>query len=147
MNMRVTGPGSPPPAAVRRSDKGRSAGAVFASHMPATESVETAAGFEATSGLGGLDALLAVQGVDPDASGNGRRRANQRLKDRGEDLLDRLDEIRVGLLTGSIPKARLAELARMMRAERETGVDPHLAALLDEIELRAEVELAKLMRR
>jgi hypothetical protein len=34
----------------------------------------------------------------------------------------------------------------MVRNKREAGADPELAAILDEIELRAEVELAKLSR-
>lgn len=147
MTIRITGPGSPPARVARRSDKPRSAGAVFASHITSDETVENAGGLEGGHGLGSLSALLAVQGVDPDAGGSGKRRAQQRMKQRAEDLLDRLDEIRLGLLDGTIPKTRLAELARMMRVERDAGVDPHLAALLDEIELRAEVELAKLSRR
>jgi len=35
----------------------------------------------------------------------------------------------------------------MMREKRERGADPVISRLLDEIELRAEVELAKLSRR
>ena len=37
-------------------------------------------------------------------------------------------------------------LVRMVRSKREEGIDPRLSAILDEIELRAEVELAKLRR-
>ena len=55
--------------------------------------------------------------------------------------------MRKGLLLGSIPKDRLAELARMVREKRERGADPVVSRLLDEIELRAEVELAKLSRK
>ena len=39
------------------------------------------------------------------------------------------------------------DLARTMREKRERGADPIISRLLDEIELRAEVELAKLGRR
>ena len=45
-----------------------------------------------------------------------------------------------------MPKARLIELARMLREKREEGLDPELDEILNEIELRAEVELAKLSR-
>lgn len=145
--MRITGPGAPATPPTRRTDKARTGGSSFSGHIPAEEEpVETAGGLDTAGPMSGLDALLLVQSIDPDAGG-GRRRANQRLKMRGEELLDRLDEIRVGLLTGTIPKARLAELARLMRSHREAGADPQLSALLDEIELRAEVELAKLTRR
>ena len=51
-----------------------------------------------------------------------------------------------GLLMGTLPKEKLTELADMVRTRRESCQDPRLAALLDEIELRAEVEIAKLSR-
>lgn len=99
--------------------------------------------------VGGLDALLAAQMVDAvdatDSDGD-RRRRQQSMIQRGEDILDRLDELRVGLLLGHVPKDRLAGLARLVREQREDAQDPQLAALLDEIELRAQVELAKLER-
>ena len=69
---------------------------------------------------------------------------------RGAELLDGLDgleELRRGLLLGSIPKDRLGDLARLVREKRERGADPVVSRLLDEIELRAEVEIAKLSRR
>ena len=84
------------------------------------------------------DALLALQEV-PDAG----QRPSAGLK-RAGDLLDRLDEIRVGLLDGAIPRERLGQLVKTVRARREAVEDPRLATLLDEIELRARVELAKL---
>ncbi len=59
-------------------------------------------------------------------------------------MLDELEQIRLGLLLGQIPRARLEQLAQMVRARREQLDDPKLIAILDEIELRAAVELAKL---
>ena len=59
-------------------------------------------------------------------------------------MLDHLDEIRMGLLLGTIPMARLEQLAQLVRAKREQIDDPKLLAILDDIELRAAVELAKL---
>ena len=85
-----------------------------------------------------LDALLSLQEV-PDATSG--RSAGLR---RGTDLLDRLDEIRMGLLVGSIPSDRLGNLLRMVRGRRDAAMDSKLSAILDDIELRAMVELAKL---
>ena len=59
-------------------------------------------------------------------------------------MLDELEQIRLGLLLGAIPRARLEQLAQMVRARREQLDDAKLIAILDEIELRAAVELAKL---
>lgn len=87
--------------------------------------------------MGGVDALLALQEVDD----SGERR--QRSRKRGDDLLDRLDEIRHGLLIGGVPRAALQNLSELVRARRQEIADPQLQEVLDEIELRAAVELAK----
>ena len=60
------------------------------------------------------------------------------------DILDRLDEIRHGLLSGSLSLAQVTGLANLVRSRRATIADPRLRDVLDEIELRAEVEIAKL---
>jgi len=52
----------------------------------------------------------------------------------------------LGLLMGTIPMAKLEQLAQLMRAKREQFDDPKLQEILDDIELRAAVELAKLSR-
>lgn len=88
--------------------------------------------------LNGVDALLVLQEL-PDAL-TGRRRALQR----GHTLLDRLEEIRIALLSGVLPRERIEDLARMARTVRESVDDPVLAQVLDEIDLRVAVELAKL---
>ncbi len=83
-----------------------------------------------------VDGLLAVQEVEADASG---RSAGLQL---AENLLDALDEVRHGLLLGMIPRDRLGRLLDFAR-ERAPMADPQLAEILQEIELRAAVELAK----
>jgi hypothetical protein len=65
---------------------------------------------------------------------------------RGSTLLDRLDELRLGLLAGVLPRERLDELARIARTARDSVDDPGLSLILDDIDLRVAVELAKLDR-
>ena len=98
------------------------------------------------SSVAGIGGILAAQSVDPDSQAADYQERKRRAR-RGEDILERLDEIRKGLLVGSVPKDRLGALARLVREKREKGADPLISQLLDEIELRAEVELAKLSRR
>ena len=62
----------------------------------------------------------------------------------GESVLQRLEQIRMGLLAGRIPTQLLNELVRNLRRPRPGFTDPRLGEILDEIELRASVELAKL---
>jgi len=85
-----------------------------------------------------LDALLSIQEL-PDALA-GRRRAVQR----GESLLDKLEDLRLSLLAGVIPRQRLEELALLAQSARQTVDDPRLGEVLAEIDLRVAVELAKL---
>jgi hypothetical protein len=63
---------------------------------------------------------------------------------RAEELLDQLNEIRRGLLAGVLPAGQLQGLLTSVRDRKLTTDDPRLNGLLEEIELRAAVELAKL---
>jgi hypothetical protein len=87
----------------------------------------------------GIDAILALQGVE-DAT-TGRKRAVRR----GGALLDMLDDIKADLLIGRISLDRLDHLSGLLNDARERSV-PELDGVLDEIELRVRVELAKFGR-
>ena len=100
-------------------------------------------GAAATAGLAPLTSLagiLAAQEVDEPLTG--RRRARQR----GDQLLDALDELKVALLDGKLPPNKLRALQSLASAQRGRSDDPALQTVLDEIELRTAVELAKLDR-
>ena len=60
--------------------------------------------------------------------------------------MDRLEAVRLGLLSGGIPISELRSIADLVERQRESVTDAGLQALLDEIELRARVELAKYER-
>ena len=103
-----------------------------------TSEASEAAAARASSGVG-LEGILALQEVD-DAT-IGRRKARKH----GETLLDRLDEIRHGLILGTIPRSQLNDMKTMIQRQRDFAIDdPRLAAIIDDIELRVLVELAKL---
>lgn len=57
-------------------------------------------------------------------------------------LLDALEGIKADLLVGATSVERLGELMTLIGQARERG-EPGLDGLLDDIELRARVELAK----
>ena len=89
-----------------------------------------AAGFVA-----GIGSLLALQEV-PDAL---ERRRQAVL--RSTDILDELQQLRLGLLTSSVPRQRPMKLMR----DRPGGyANPQLDSVIADIEVRAAVELAKL---
>lgn len=140
--MKIEGPGSLRNGAARRTGKtdGGLAGAFARALHGAGEAGASGAG--AAVQAGAVNPLISLQEMeDATSSPQGKARA------RAEALLDKLDEIRMGLLQGSLPAARLDALSRMVQTQRAQVSDPALSAILDEIDLRAQVELAKLERR
>lgn len=138
--MKIDGPGSVRGNSVRRTDKSRGgAGSEFAKHISSGGDATPVASGGGAAQLGSVQALVALQQV-PDSTQ--RNKPQEQLH--AEDLLDRLDQIRLGILQGSLSPVDLKALvARLAERRREEG-DPRLLALVDEIELRAKVELAKL---
>lgn len=141
--MKITGNNPLRNAPVKRgkaADKAEGGGFAGALQDSAGGAAETggSGGVTGSQPIGGIDALLALQEVD-------ERDANQRQGvQRAERLLDGLEELRADLLLGAIPRHKLERLVDLVRSRRARIEDPKLLAILDEIDLRAQVELAKL---
>jgi hypothetical protein len=84
-----------------------------------------------------LDALIALQAFDD--PGERRRRTVKR----GRTALDALDEIKIGVIGGTLDPATLARLKAVAASLGERSGDAGLDSVMAEIELRAAVELAK----
>jgi len=67
----------------------------------------------------------------------------QQAKDQADTLLLQLETLRLGLLSGSLPVKILHNLSVSLKKQRPQVSDPQLLEILDEIDLRAQVELAK----
>lgn len=89
--------------------------------------------------MAGIDAILALQAVGDFTES--RRRAVER----GKTLLDLLEGMKADLLIGRVGGDRLEAMVGQLSTLRER-VEPGLDAVLDDIELRVRVELAKLGR-
>jgi hypothetical protein len=136
--MKVTGPGGPSAASGARSATPAAAGG-FAPIAP--RGVSETAGVSTASGVAqvsSLEALIALQEVGGPLER--RRRATQR----GGRLLDALESLKVGLLEGEVTMATMESLTRAVREQRQLTDDPRLEGVLDEIETRAAVEMAKI---
>ena len=134
--MEINGPRKIDSANVRRVGKtttGTSSAFSVSDHGEVRSSVVAGPG-----PIGALDSILMLQGLDD--STDGRSKAAQH----GEKLLDMLDEVRDGLLAGGVPRTTLNRLANAVSRRHDQFNDPKLQGVLDEIELRAHVELAKL---
>ncbi len=88
--------------------------------------------------IAAVETILTLQGFVGVGDGQSKGFAH------GQNLLDMLDQLRDGLLAGTIPRATLSRLATAVSRRQEGFVDPKLQNVLDEIDLRARVELAKL---
>ena len=95
-----------------------------------------------SAGISVSDAIFAAQMV----SGEEEREKRRQMLRRGDTLLEKLEEIRDGLLLGYISKDKLIEISRYVKETKINTADEKLAELIGEIELRVEVELAKVMK-
>ena len=112
----------------------------FGGMVDETQEAEAQAPASRAPSIGALDVLLALQGSE----GSTSEEAAKRAKRRAAELLDYLDKVKIGLLTGELPQSTLRQLAHTIATHRDAVVDPKLVEILDEIDLRAQVELAKL---
>ena len=87
--------------------------------------------------VGGVDALLALQAEE------GPTERRRRAIGRGGRILDVLDQVKIALLDGEGAGTQLERLARAVREARADVDDPGLEGLLNEIDTRAAVEMAK----
>ena len=88
--------------------------------------------------IGGIDALLALQGQDDPAE---RKR---RAVKRGRTALDVLDELKLEVLGGTPGPSTLQRLKSATAELSDGSGDERLDSVLAEIELRLEVEIAKM---
>ena len=132
--MRISGPNGPAaPAATgigRRSTQGSFS-------LPQDDAARAPAGAGAMRTVGGIDALIALQGVE---SVEERRR---RAVKRGHTALDLLDEMKLALLSGGLASEMVHKLKAAAAGLKDLSGDPRVDQVLAEIDLRVEVELAK----
>jgi hypothetical protein len=133
--MRIYGPNGTTlgsPAANTR----RTSSSSFALPDETPSSSETRA-MSAPKAAANIDALLAMQGVEDPTER--RKRSVQR----GRGALDVLDDLKIGLLSGNFNASTVSRLRDAAANLKSSSGDPGLDAVLSEIELRVEVELAK----
>lgn len=133
--MKVTGASGP--SAPQGSRPARSAGGFSLPAAGGAHAASAAVATAAASGVGDVSALMALQGVEDVLER--RRRAIRR----GGGILDRLEELKLALLNGEAGEGTLESMSRALREERPIDADSALNGLLEQIDLRASVELAK----
>lgn len=133
--MEIKGPGRIETAAIKRKTAPGAAAGGFSVAGAGEGHAQIVAG---PGPIAALDSILMLQQLDDSTQGKSKGLAH------GEQLLDLLDSVRDGLLAGGIPRVTLNRLAAAVTRRHEAFADPKLQDVLDQIELRAHVELAKL---
>jgi hypothetical protein len=136
--MRIAGPNATARLANASGPRRAASGGFSVAEGDATTSTAASAPLRT---IGGIDALLALQGED----GPGERK--RRAVKRGGIALDMLDELKIEVLAGTLGPATLTRLKAATAGLRDGSGDPGLDAVLAEIELRVEVEIAKISPR
>jgi hypothetical protein len=132
--MRVYGPNGTALATAPTVAR-RSSGGTFAPAEANVAQAQSAA--VALRTLGGIDALIALQGIEDPVE---RRR---RAVKHGRRALDALDELKLGLLAGTLDQATMLRLKAVSADLHDASGDDRLDQVLAEIDLRVAVELAK----
>ncbi len=137
--MKVTGPGQTQgPSKTKKKDNAQKSDGSFEDFIASApqEKAQTTN----TQSIAMVDSLLAIQGAeDPTA-----RAAKQRARKRADMLLDELEGLREAMLRGDLTVGHMIDVADVVAQHREKISDPSLTAIMDEIDLRAQVELAKM---
>jgi hypothetical protein len=133
--MRILGSNATARVATSQTSRRAASGSFSVDEGEAPKSAAPAASLRT---IGGIDALLALQGQDDPAE---RRR---RAVKRGRIALDALDELKVEVLAGTLGSSTLARLKSATAELRDASGDAGLDSVLAEIELRLEVEIAKM---
>lgn len=115
-------------------------GSAFRASLETAASVVPVPLAASTGNISSVAALMALQTVDDPLE---RRK---RVERRGRQLLDALDALKIDLLDDKNPTDSLLRLKNLLETRREDSGDQELESLIDQVELRVEVELAKLSR-
>ena len=140
--MKIVGYSSIKNAAASKAKKDSSASSTsfldFLTGGEPASDVEPTASVEGAAPASMLDAMLSLQEVPEEEV---RRKKEVQ---RGKTTIDTLEQLRHGLLMGKVPTHILTNLSQLLKVQREQVSDPRLIEIMDDIELRAAVEVAKL---
>ena len=138
--MKIEGPSKTQGAgSSKKSDKVSSDGSFEDFIASAPKGAKPAA---PTHSIARVDALLSVQAAESPTE----RAARKRMKERADDILKELDRLRHSILTGNLTIGQVIDIADVGASHREKIIDPRLTAILDEIDLRAQIEMAKIQK-
>ncbi len=137
--MKIQGPGQTQgPSKTKKKDGASGSDKSFGSMV--SKGPSNSGATQSSQSIAHVDALLAVQGAEDPMAGA----AKKRMRQRSVKLLDGLETLRNKMLMGTMTVGDMIDIADVIASHRERIMDPALTGIMDEIDLRAQVELAKM---
>ncbi|MBK6897085.1 MAG: flagellar assembly protein FliX [Alphaproteobacteria bacterium] len=136
--MKVEGPKKS--QSTSQSRKSSASGADSVDFSQYIKSGQEASSVSTARAITNVDSLLAVQAAEDPTE----RAARRRMQDRSDKIIDGLEKIRIAMLNGTLTVGHMIDIADIVASHREKIQDPKLTDIMDEIDLRAQVELAKM---
>jgi len=106
--------------------------------LPQGQATAPRAEVSGPAAVSGVDTIIALQAIEDPSE---RRR---KAFATGGRILDLLDKLKIGLLSGQVSARDLDALKTTVAHQQSLDSDPELNDILKQIDLRARVELAKL---
>jgi uncharacterized protein YgbK (DUF1537 family) len=75
-----------------------------------------------------------------------RRKGHRQAIEKTTQILNQLDSLRMGIISGSISRETLQDISTLLQTHSQTIIEEPLRTLILEVETRAKVELAKLKK-
>ena len=136
--MKVEGPKKS--QSTSQSRKSSASGADSVDFSQYIKSGQEASSVSTARAITNVDSLLAVQAAEDPTE----RAARRRMQDRSDKIIDGLEKIRLAMLNGTLTVGHMIDIADIVASHREKIQDAKLTDIMDEIDLRAQVELAKM---
>lgn len=138
--MKIGGPGkmNSTSSTKKASSKKDGADSDFSSYV--TGGADETSNASATQSIAHLDALLAAQEVEDPM----KKAAKKKVYMRASTILDKLENLRIKMLCGDLTIGHMVDIADVVASHRDLIDDPALTSIMDEIDLRAQVEIAKM---
>lgn len=102
------------------------------------ESVSTPESVTTAAPLTGAGMFLGLQEIPEEEI------ERKRAVKKGKSMIEALEQLRDSMLMGTLSPSTIRQLESVLAEKRATVTDPRLTSILDDIEVRAAVELAKL---
>ena len=114
----------------KKTEKKSSGGGVFKSMMGDDGASSSVSQTGASGYIAAVDALLIAQATEDPA----QKKSQKRMVERADSILDKLNDLKMALLTGQVTIGHMLSIADVVATHRERITDPDMAALLDEID-------------